>query len=522
MEIPPSTQFTAPPSGGVGSSSLVGTPRSTTGTAQRAVPASTLTTRPRTGVGAIHRALFWLRPALMACLALMLTGCGLLRMSGSPPKASVNSLQLTNRATGLVTFPVLQQQVMRFADTYVATVAQACDEVGAHATNAELRLTALRWKLGQATSIYTDATGQNPAVNALDMLVLTSMARMVVEDYGIETYGDAILPLLEAQQNMETNAWILAGGVLKPAQELELQNMIQEWRAKNPHQRYIGPIRFREFVSALGRKPTQATTAPTSIFSLLYLDPLAGLDPTAAAIEETRELGERAMYYSQRMPMLLSWQVEVLAYQLAGQPESKQVLNDANRLAASSEVFAKTAQELPQLINDQRQAAIQQIFDGLMTGGEKSRAVLTDTRSTLDSASAAATNINNTIQSLAEFVRYVSPTNAAPASAATNSRPFNVLDYGTAASQIGAAASNLTALLTTINQSTPQLAQLRQQTSDDANHVVDRAFRLGLVLILILLVGSVMAGLTYRILAGKMTSNGRKPLNADLRDEAKR
>ena len=148
-----------------------------------------------------------------------------------------------------------------------------------------------------------------------------------------------------------------------------------------PTWRYAsGEFVFAEFVSALGRMPSQSGTAPTSIFSLLYLDPLAGLDPTAAAIEETRELGERVMYYTQRMPNLLSWQAEVLAYQLADQPASQQVLDDASRLATSSEIFAQTAQQLPQLINDQRQAAIQQILDGLTVEGNKSRDLLTDTQ----------------------------------------------------------------------------------------------------------------------------------------------
>ena len=393
---------------------------------------------------------------------------------------------------------------MRFADTYAATVAQACDEISATATNSDIRLTALRWKLGQATSAYTDATGQNPVINSLDMLVLVSMARIVVEGYGVETYGDVIQPLLDAQRSLETNAWTMAGGVLKPSQQQELRDLIQEWRQKNPHQHYVGQIRFREFVTALGKKPSQATAAPTSIFSLLYLDPLAGLDPTAAAIEETRELGERAMYYTQRMPNLLSWQAEVLAYQLAGQPESKQILNDAERLAASADIFAKTAQQLPQLINDQRQAAIQQILDGLTAEGNKSRELLTDTRSTLNSASEAATNINAAIQSLTEFVKYVSPTNAAPASAATNNHPFNVLDYGTAAAQIGTAANNLNALLASVNQSAPQIEKLSQQTTADADRVVKHIFWLGVVLILILLAGSVLAGLVYRALADKM------------------
>ena len=451
----------------------------------------------------------WFGGLVILFFALALTGCSFLRLSSSPPKVQVNSMQLTNQASGPVTFTVLQAQVMRFADTYAATVAQACDEISAQATNSDIRLVALRWKLGQATSAYTDATGQNPAVNALDMLVLVSMARMVVEDYGVETYGDAILPLLDAQRNLETNAWTLAGGVLKPSQEKELRDMIQEWRKKNPHQRYVGQVRFREFVTALGRMPSQTTSAPSSIFSLLYLDPLAGLDPTAAAIEETRELGERAMYYTQRMPMLLSWQAEVLAYQLAGQPESKQVLNDADRLASSAEIFAKTAQQLPQLVNDQRQAAIQQILDGLTSEGNKSRELLTDTRSTLNSAGEAATNINAAIQSLTEFVRYVSPTNANP-SPATNSHPFNVLDYGTASAQIGAAANNLNALLASVNQSAPQLEKLSQQTKTGADDVVRHAFVYGLVLVLFLLTGSVLAGLVYRVLANKLTRDGRK------------
>ena len=457
--------------------------------------------------------IFFRRRMVLAGLALLLfsvTGCGMLKMSKSQPKAHVNSLLLTNVQTGPVTYPVLQQQLMRFADTYAATVAQACDEISANNTNTTIRLTALRWKLGQATSAYTDATGQNPVVNALDLLVLVSISRIVVEGYGVQTYGDAVLPLLDVQRSLETNAWKLAGGVLKPSQQQELWDLINEWHAKNPNQRYVGQIRFREFVSALGRMPSQSATAPTSIFSLLYLDPLAGLDPTAAAIEETRELGERVMYYTQRMPSLLSWQAEVLAYQLADQPASQQVLDDAGRLATSSEIFAQTAKQLPQLINDQRQAAIQQILDGLTAEGNKSRDLLTETRLTLDSAGTAATNLNAAIQSLTAFVQYVSPTNTSPTSATTNSPPFNVLDYGVAASKIGAAAGNLNALLASVNQSTPQLEKLGQQTKTDADEVVRHAFIYGLILILILLSGSVLAALIYRILVNKLAKGGGK------------
>jgi hypothetical protein len=449
----------------------------------------------------------------MVCLPLVLTltSCGLLRFSHSQPKAEIKSIQLgTNEAATAVTLTVLQGQVMRVADDYVAKVAQSADEFGAQAATPEARLAALKWKLGQATSAYIDASGPNPALNALDLLVLVTLARMVIEEYGVATYGDNILPLLETQRNLEANAWTLAGGVMKPAQEQELKDLIQEWRRKNPKQVYIGPIRFREFVAALGKTPTPKTTAPTSIFSLLFLDPMAGLDPTAAAIEETRRLGERAMYYTQRMPMLLSWQTEVLAYQLAVQPESRQMLDDATRLAASAEIFAKTAQQLPQLVNDQREAAIRQVFDGLVAEEKKTRDLLAEARQTISSASEMSASVNATIKSLDGFVHFVTPTNTSQAVVSTNSKPFNVLDYGMAASQVGAAASELNALLASMNQSAPQVARLRERTTEDAKALVQHAFWLGLVLILILLIGSVLAGLVYRVLANKLSRNGRK------------
>jgi hypothetical protein len=418
---------------------------------------------------------------------------------------------LTATVGGPVTSSMMQAEVLRFADTYVAMVAQACDDAGAKSTNTAVRVAALRWKLDQATAAFNDATGDIPSVNTLDLLVLVTMARNVVQDFGVETYGDAALPLLETQSELESNAWTMARNVLQPSQEKELRGLIEEWRRKNPNQRDVGPIRFREFVATLGRAPKQASIAPTSIFSLLYINPLAGLDPTTAAIEGIRELGERMMYYSQRVPMLLNWQTQLLMLQLAEQPAPQQMLNNANQLAAAATAFAQISQQLPKIINDQRQAAIQQILDGLIAQGNKSQELVTDTRLTLNSAAVAASNINNALQSLTTFVQYVSPTNSPSTPPDTNSPPFNVLDYGTAASQIGTAASNLTALLATANQSMPQMEKLSQQMTDNADRMLKHAFWCGLILIFILLAGSVVAGLTYRVLANKIVDRGRKP-----------
>jgi len=71
-------------------------------------------------------------------------------------------------------------------------------------------------------------------------------------------------------------------------------------------------------------------------------------------------------------------------------------------------------------------------------------------------------------------------------------------------------ARELNTLLISANQSAPQAAQLSQKARADANAVLNHAFRLGLVLILILVAGLMAAGLVYRVLAHRLTSNGRE------------
>ena len=68
------------------------------------------------------------------------------------------------------------------------------------------------------------------------------------------------------------------------------------------------------------------------------------------------------------------------------------------------------------------------------------------------------------------------------------------------------AANNLNTLLATVNQSAPELARLSQQTTAHADRMVKQLFWLGVVLILILLAGAVVAGLIYRALANKMNA----------------
>jgi hypothetical protein len=444
----------------------------------------------------------------LAGLLLVAGGCSVVHTGTSATKSMIESFAGTGDkrpATNAVA--TVQAGVMREADQYVAAVAQATDDFSAKVGTLEARDAAQQWKLNEATVALVIATGESPVVNAASMVVLASLSRSVVEDYWVgQKFGESARPLLEVHRQLESDAWGQVQRLLTEQQQQELRELIRKSREKFPHQRYVSDIRLPDLVTTLGDVPVgEQRQKPGSLFSLLYLNPLAGLDPTTQAIEQTRFLAQRAMYYAQRMPMLLSWQVQLMTYQMAAQPEARQVLSDLQDVARSTTVFAKTAEGLPQLVNDQREAAINQLFAGiaaertnliaeLASQESRLRELLPQVRDTLSAGNGMATSLNAAITSLDAFVHYVSPpdTNAVPQPVDTNSPAFNVLDYGKAAGQIGAMAKDLNALLVSVDQSLPQFARVSQQATVDAKAVVNHAFRLGLVLIVALGVVAVL------------------------------
>jgi hypothetical protein len=461
---------------------------------------------------------FWGR-ACLAGLILATGGCSVLR---APVKGTTALVRKVEGTMGMKQptneIALLQTEVMRAADGYVTSVAQAANDFAAKVGTLDARTAALEWKLREGTSAIGIAAGENPRLNAVDLVVLATLSRRVIENYWVgQKFGKAALPLLETHRFLETNGWALIATVLTFEQQVELRDLIAEWAQQNPDQRYVGGARLRDFMAVLGPKGLQQQGAkPDSVLNLLNVDPLSGLDPAVRAIEQTRYFAERLMFYVERAPMLVSWQVEAMSYQISAQPAPQQVLSNLTSLTQSAHVFANTAEQLPKLVNDQREAAINQLFAGIATERSniivsldsqeaKLRELLPEVRQTLATAGNMANSLDGTIKSLDAFVHYVSPpdTNAAPPS--TNSQPFNVLDYGKAASQVGAMSRDLNVLITSANQSATQLVVLSEQATAKAERVVDRAFRLGLVLVGLLLAGSVLAGLAYRALAMRLT-----------------
>ena len=101
------------------------------------------------------------------------------------------------------------------------------------------------------------------------------------------------------------------------------------------------------FILALGGLSNPETARRGNLFGLIGLDPLAGLDPAVRQIEQTRLLAERMIYYMQRVPYVVSLQVDRMTSDLLYRPEVRELLADTDRVSLSVERFAGVAEDLP-------------------------------------------------------------------------------------------------------------------------------------------------------------------------------
>ena len=251
--------------------------------------------------------------ALIACLGLASGGCSAISATLPGHKKQVKQEDRLRAE---------QAEVMRFADNFADRLSQASAEARRAVDTPDERLVVQNWQLEQTTAAYVNATGMNPRVNVLDMVVLATLDRMVVEDYWMRK-PELGLPLLLAHRKLEQSAWTLADDFLSPAQTAELRDMIDEFRMRNPLLHKVAFIHFTDFATSMGQtagSETNTSNPGDSLMGLVGLDPLSGIDPAVKEIAKSRLLAERALFYAQRWPFLLDMQVQNLSYQTASMP----------------------------------------------------------------------------------------------------------------------------------------------------------------------------------------------------------
>jgi len=452
--------------------------------------------------------------------------------------------EATTRASGSGVDRV-QAQVMDFADDFTLRLADMADRIEARRPSMEARVAIHRLRYTVAHGLTVIAASANPKVALIDSVVVMSLQRRLVEERLIPKYFEDMPWIAAVFRDAEEQIKRYAAETLSAEQMDEIQALVDKWVEENPYRYYAAYVRLNDFASTRQQTQGAASARSSSLFSLLFLDPLAGLDPTTREIEQTRLFAERAMYYLQRMPQLMSWQAELLYIDTASEPEVEQALANMQSVATSVEILtadvADMKAELPAIIASEREAAIDQaserFFEGI--GGER-RAMLDDLaarseelESTLGEFTRAfeagdefAGHSTELVQSVHALTDTVNAMRAAPGAdagkdtgagvpagaGASAGDPTSIGDYEHAIETATALVDKLDGLVGAVDELAKSGAwEERRATLDTAmgdaqarlEAVIDRGYRRGVWLVAIALGGVLGVGLVLKLVPGR-------------------
>lgn len=241
----------------------------------------------------------------------------------------------------------IQASVMAFADLYSSRTADVFDRVHEEAQSPGERVNARRAKVAGGLGAITIAAEVNPVAAMVDMVTMVRIKQRSFRDQGASSHSPEQAQLIQAMHDQsEEDVWLLAGRFLSDQQRGQLREVIDEWYDNNPDVRTASYVRLQDFAEFRRESPWRSRAAPASVLRMLHIDPLAGLDPVAREIQESRMLAERAMFFAKRIPPLASWQMQLATADLLAKPELRDLLLTTERLSASAARIATTGERV--------------------------------------------------------------------------------------------------------------------------------------------------------------------------------
>ena len=429
------------------------------------------------------------------------SGCSLLKETVDAPFRKVKAILPGGGETEEIDPVGLQEDMLRFADSFVMTTSGAADKLmrnGKPIGREEL----LTIKVALASDVYGLASGSNALANLVGLTVLASGARWRVQDYWLpKVYGVSAEPILQALEAREMEIWGISNRVLSEDMQGELRNAILKWKkiAKDPNGE-LEAFASNSLVSDVIKHSRASKEAwmPSSVFALLDLDPLAGLDPATRELTETRLFAERALFMAQRMPQLIESQTELLALRTMESARVGELIAGTGQIAAAGSRVSEMVEKLPGVLSSEREKLISGIRSEKSGLADLSR----DFGQTLAEGSRMASATEGALKSYDTLLAHIENRPVNP-----NSEPFRIKDYGETAEQINRMSVQVMAMFKTAEtlldpartaKVATQFEQLSKDTQARSEAVIDYAFRKALLLVTIAVVMLVISGLLYQ------------------------
>jgi hypothetical protein len=366
----------------------------------------------------------------------------------------------------------LERIIYNFADRDVTLISDACEAIKRETATPEEQRRAQHFKLANGTAVYDIVTSPNALGHLVDLYVMVHLQKLVLidEGSGARLFGEkGAARLSTALEQVRSEINHLAELSMKSKRRAQLDKMIQDWRLHNPDVEFVSGIRFGNLPELSGK----------SILEIIpsFFDVLNPLDDTSRSVEETRQVAERAFYFSKRLPKLLDWQTESALDDILAKPDVHQVLKDVTQTSGSIDRVSKILERVPDLVATERKEFLA-AWDARQ---KEAVSTLKEIRATLTEGKEFAAQVRGAGQALEQTFdalhRVVEPAREGPP--AEPSKPFDITEYTTAATEIAKMARAANSLVNDGESllTSPAWAQRQEDVSRVASEALGRAER---------------------------------------------
>jgi hypothetical protein len=409
------------------------------------------------------------------------------------------------------------KDLLRYADQVALLTTVATREFEQRAETPAAVVQAAEWRLEfmRLSSQYAASASTLEAL--FDLSLLVTLAGWMQEDQWIPAvYGEAARPMQVAMTHLAQEGFQLLQRNCDKKQVADWKEVLRLWREQNPQLSRMSLLKLPTFATLMQQLPAASSS---SLLGVVGLDPLAGLEPTAREIERSREVAERALFFIERAPRLMTLEIEMGLLRARGSEEVRLALSDLDRVTATLESFAVTAANLTADISKEREAAVHQVsevlaqqraglLNDLTTASAPLGSMLQQTQGALAAGERMSAELTGTVHAVDAFVGKLAgpPKTAAeaaaapppPAEPAPPAKPFDINEYGAAVERVGVTANQLTALINTLDQRLPEVQRVLDETTARGERAITHATTQLLIAGLILIAATAVAVLLVR------------------------
>ncbi len=329
-----------------------------------------------------------------------------------------------------ITQQELRDALLQYASRLEATVIATADTISAGTRDPLIQRRALRWKLGVTPTANQAAFLDEPEAAYVAMLTLvTSMREFLVSGAGSQAFGEQQALAVDASTELYGAAIELGESFLSEKELARVTQDVEALVAARPMRGEFVSERIQSLVMSTESRAIfdWVTEIPLSPFRALQ-----GVDQGAHAIREFNETAKEISRVVSTMPMLIRWNLELLAFELGQQGGVASGLEDFDSLARSVETLSQSAQALPESLRE------------LLAEAERTGQSLGPLSQSLERTAAAVATAGSAWGGL------VAELGKPPADPSKPSRPFDIREWQQTAAQITTAATELRALLESV------------------------------------------------------------------------